>query len=417
MRVTESSSLDLDLQNNLEKKLFFEVNVENNQPKLSYIDAVENTDEYPERPLNGQKCDFDKILALLNEEQIMLEQSLKTIESKVQGGQKTGKNQEPNIAHTYENSDIKELLKIIGQQNQLKTHKTRFSGKLKFEEARGIEQFLSQVESYCEANDISEDAAKVKVALAALDSSDHGIILKETVQGAEKSNWELFKAKLTSVLGKDYEFYDEKFSNFKRGILSPGLALAQMTLFYKKSFPEYRQTLNDDDKRVILRAFIRSLSQPIRGLIRAEEHVLTLDTVAGRVQQLERAYAIDNNPLINTVENEPQNTDFADKLKKLELENQVQANHIKTQQSLLNGLISNINISSANNQSFKSDQTKKRGRFTNRNPDKYKDLEGYCFKYIFGECSFPKCRYTHATESDLPEKVFEYAKKLRAQSK
>ena len=168
--------------------------------------------------------------------------------------------------------------------------------KLRFEESRGIKQFLAMVESYSDANGIDDDKDKIKISIAALDASDHGLVLKSSLSTEDLVNWSQFKSQLISVLGKDTLYYRERYDNFKRENQSPGLALARLTLYYRKMFENTgKLSLTENDMKHILQRFISSLDNPIRSRIRAEEHILTYRTIAKRVQQLERAFLCDRN--------------------------------------------------------------------------------------------------------------------------
>ena len=270
------------------------------------MEKIKNEREFKESGPGGQKHDPKSIEGILIEEQTRLKLTLDKIEANFQGNKELNANKHiisPELSAFA--SNIEKQTKLLNNillniVDLINNNPEPLPIKLKFDETKNIENFLSQIDSVCEANGIKEDGTKVKIALAAIITSEHGVVIAETVNQVEKHDWSLFKAKLTSILGRDYEHYDDLFSRFKRKNLSPGLALAQMCAYYKKSFPVRREILNEDDKRVILRAFIRSLEQPIKGLIRAEEHLLNLDTVANRVQKLERAYNITNIQQIET---------------------------------------------------------------------------------------------------------------------
>jgi hypothetical protein len=59
--------------------------------------------------------------------------------------------------------------------------------KVRFEESRGIEQFSAMVES-SDANGIDDDKDKMKISIAALDASDHGLVLKSSLSKEDLEN-------------------------------------------------------------------------------------------------------------------------------------------------------------------------------------------------------------------------------------
>ena len=324
------------------------------------------------------------------------------------------------------------LSQIMAKNSQPRPSTKLCNIKLQFCEDRGIEQFLSSVESYCDANNITIDDAKIKVALAALDVSEHGLTLKQSLTGDEKQQWSLFKTKLTAVLGKDHEFYREKFTSFKRGILSPGLALAKLTLFYKKSFPVTRELLNDDDKQRLFLAFVESLDQPIQGMIKNEEYRLDLDTVANRVQQLERNFLVKKNPFftgstatVNAVIDTPQLADpLVNRILKLEVERSEQSmllekERTRQQQSLLNSVNSLVlSLSKSGLQvmpSRKTPQFKSKFRESKTENTFFKGLEGHCLHHVRGGCNRQHCRFIHAEIHDIPDSVRETANQVNNQ--
>ena len=426
-----------------DKLYFFKVYMYQNQKLHGFVHDSESptTNEYPETVGHGPKCDIDKILLEIDLE---VRKDQEVINGRVEPSAPpdvTPKPAEIELSLRNTNTDIQNsdartqtlLAALVDNQLQFQNHTMslfekkqasypskhkHYNAKLVFEEDKGIEQFLSLIESYCDANDITNDHAKVKVALASLDASDHGLTLKESLVGNEKTEWLLFKNKLIAVLGKDYEYYDELFGTFKRGTLSPGLALAKLTLYYKKSFPCYRENLNTDDERKILRAFIRCLDQPIQGLVKSEEYRLTIETIANRVQQLERAFCVSKNPLINIITEPavPPVEPIIDQILKLEIERSQKALVMEKERSkqqnqlfsAMNNLISNISTSSKT-----SAFTKKADPGPRVN--KFAGLKNFCLHHILGNCRYDKCKFIHASGPDVPQSVLDVVEKLRVE--
>ena len=297
--------------------------------------TITNTEDFPERSSHGARCQIDKIILEIAKSKLLPDDKNKNPEpGNVDLNQQIPVTQipvtqipvtqipfeqvpfpqvnvlnQPKIGVGNKTDSVLSVLingqVALQQTNRLLLNRAphpKFNHcniKLKYDESRGIEQFLSLVESFCEANDITIDAVKVKLALAALCASEHGLVLKESLVGEETQVWDLFKNKLIAILGRDHEFYFNMFKNFKRGSISPGLALARISSYYRKSFPITRENLNTDDKNRIFRAFVESLEQPVQGMIKAEEYRLNLDNVAIRVQQLERAYFLKQNQTVS----------------------------------------------------------------------------------------------------------------------
>ena len=272
--------------------------------------------------------------------------------------------------------------------------------KLRFEESRGIEQFLAMVESYSDANGIDDDKDKIKISIAALDASDHGLVLKSSLSTEDLVNWSQFKSQIISVLGKDTLYYRERYDNFKRENQSPGLALARLTLYYRKMFENTgKLSLTEDDMKHILQRFISSLDNPIRSRIRAEEHILTYRTIAKRVQQLERAFLCDRNPFfqektpgINAVIEEK---DEISQLKQTMTELQAE---IQSQFRLLK----NVGESAQRARGYRPVQRTPKRRIPK---ELYDALEGNCIKHLTSTCSFTPCKYKHEQISQVPRSV------------
>ena len=149
--------------------------------------------------------------------------------------------------------------------------------------------------------------------------------------------------------------------------------------------------MNNDDKRVILRRFISCLEQPIQGLIKAEENTLTIDTIANRVQQLERAYQINKNPLISTImkNNKTNKNIFFEK---------IQEQHRELLASI-HSLVAALQIG-PKDEKIEKDKPKRN----------LSGLKNYCLYHMNGTCRVKNCRFIHADEIDIPESV----KKLRS---
>ena len=404
-----------EFANDLDKLYYFKIYMFQKVKKHGLISEPDTSEDYPEISGHGTRIDFAKIFRELNmsddtpepEKTGPTDSTQNPIISTVSSPNATST--PPSVPKT-ENDPQTLLNALVNNQIQLQnqyrpmSHKNKaYNAKLKFVEDQGIEQFLSAVDSYCDANDIINDENRVKVALAALDSSDHGLTLKECLVGDEKTKWKLFKNKLVSVLGKDFEYYDELFNTFKRGTLSPGLALAKLSLFYKKSFPVYREQLTEDDTRKILRRFIRCLDQPVQGLIKAEEYRLNMGNIANRVQQLERAYGINNNPLINAITDGQAEKAFSDPMMDHMLK--IEAERSKNHQQLIkqmDHLVASLQMGSkAVGQKSKPVDKKK-----------YSGLKNYCLHHITGTCNYGRCKFIHADGMDVPDTVRRCAEQI-----
>lgn len=162
--------------------------------------------------------------------------------------------------------------------------------KLKYEPKRGINSFLSLIETFSSTYNITDPKQKVNLALLALENSDQGLTVKQIVSSEERLDWNLFKTRLQSLLGKDSDSYRDDFDNWQNLSDPPTLALAKLITIYKFSFDPPKRSLSKQDEQCIIRKYIKSFSQPVRGFLLAEIDQLNLNNLGNRTIQLQRAF-------------------------------------------------------------------------------------------------------------------------------
>ena len=101
--------------------------------------------------------------------------------------------------------------------------------------------------------DIKDPSEKVKIALLALDNSDHGLTVKQILAKEDCENWDLFRSKLQSLLGRDNDSYREEFEDWHNSDDPPTLAIAKLITIYKFSFDPPKESLTAEDEQRIIR--------------------------------------------------------------------------------------------------------------------------------------------------------------------
>ena len=165
-----------------------------------------------------------------------------------------------------------------------------YQQKIKYEPSHGIEAFIRSIESYADANDIKDGRKWVAIAKTALNTSEDGLLLQDSLLPAESNDWDLFKAKMLSILGNPPDYYRDFYRSFRRGSQKPGIAMSRLTQAYKRGFLTSGQELTKSDKDHIMHQFVNALDNPLRGLLKAEEKKLDFNTIADRAAELERCF-------------------------------------------------------------------------------------------------------------------------------
>ena len=119
-----------------------------------------------------------------------------------------------------------------------------------------IEAFIKSVETYAAANDILNQQKLIEIAKTALNSSEDGILLQDSLLPGEETDWDLFKNKLLSMLGNPPDYYRDLYRSFRRGTQKLGLAMSRLVQAYKRGFLSNSQILSDGDKKQIMHQFI-----------------------------------------------------------------------------------------------------------------------------------------------------------------
>ena len=161
---------------------------------------------YPEKPFDSdRRIDFNKVRKLIREVDIRdnknhsqkIDCNLSTTRIEV----KENQSEEPKNEHNVEleenypdeiekmTNTIQTFIKTdsISEKQKHGIHKI-LGIKLKYEQSRGIDSFLSLIDSYASTYGITDQTEKVKIALLALDNSDHGLTVKAVLSKDDVQN-------------------------------------------------------------------------------------------------------------------------------------------------------------------------------------------------------------------------------------
>ena len=313
---------------------------------------------------------------------------------------------------------IKKLLESSIHKNVERPERNfQFRQKIKYEPAHGIEAFIRSIEAYGAANLVSDKSKWVAIAKSALNQSEDGLLIQDSLLPAEEKDWDLFKTKLLSILGRAPDYYRDHYRSFRRGTYKPGLALSRLTQSYKRGFLNGNE-LTEADKRHIMLQFIESLDNPLRGLVKAEESRLSFSTIADRTAELERCFGtnfgIENaaalmypgQQVIRDNATSVQKTQETVQIKMLELLNTLTIQSKEQHKELLKMVNKKTPEISVNREYRNENNYKKR-----RNENDYHQhmefcskLQGHCFSYLkYGNCQRGNCQYKH--ERNAPREI------------
>ena len=302
---------DISFKNNNilrdDHRFYFGVDNENN---LYNVDMLKILDFslFPDRKSSGRKIDFDKIKEFLPK-QFDSNASVRTLESNF--SKPVGKSDQNQLSSpppsgpehtTTQSSELPEKVTEIFQKLMDKTKEPKnfpktstphniLGVKLKYEQSRGIDSFLSLIDTFSDTYNISDPAEKVKIALLALDNSDHGLTVKNYLSREDCQNWELFCSKLQSLLGRDADSYREEYETWTENTADPPtLSIAKLITAFKFSFEPPKDFLTLEDETRLIRKFIKSQEQPVKGYLLAEQKTLDLKSLGRRTSELRRAF-------------------------------------------------------------------------------------------------------------------------------
>ena len=267
-----------------------------------------------------------------------------------------------------------------------------YKQKVKFEEGMEINRFLKTIETYSYANGVTSDSNMIAIAVAALNNTDEGSLACGLVSDCDYSDWETFKTKISTILGHSAEHYRNKFNNFKRGQMRLGIALSTLTQSFKRGW-KITHDLTETEENMIKTQFIRSLNNPLKLLLKAEETKLTLETILDRAIQLESCFDDETSQTVNMVHNSPEVPDkLTDVLNALQLQHkemiEIQKKHSDALSKLQSGHFSR--------QFFESRPHVQHRNQTMGSQRTYAILNGLCSYYVRNQpCANKNCRYRH----------------------
>ena len=195
----------------------------------------------------------------------------------------------PEIQETV-NENVEELLRALSTRTIPPKEKSfAFRQKIKYEPSHGIEAFIRSVEAFAAANEVTDKTKWVAIAKSALNQSEDGLLIQDSLLPAEEAEWDLFKNKLLSILGRAPDYYRDFYRGFRRGTQKCGLAMSRLTQAYKRVYLAGGKLSSYDQCHIKLQ-FVESLDNPLRGLVKAEESKLTFSNIAERASELERCF-------------------------------------------------------------------------------------------------------------------------------
>ena len=280
--------------------------------------------------------------------------------------------------------------------------------KLKYEPSHGIEAFIRSVEGYAEANDIFDRTKWIAIAKSALNASEDGLLIQDSLQPSEEQDWDLFKHRLLSILGNPPDYYRDLFRSLRRGSQKLGLVMSRLIQAYKRGFLSETTVLTESDKQHIMHQFIASLDNPLRGLLKAEEKKLTFSTIADRAAELERCFGVGFMPnsaasmmypeaRVQMVQAENnQKAENTIQLKMMELLNNMMTQSKEGHKELMETLKKQNSYKGPSQQPYKPRQR--------LDPELVKKLNGHCSLHVRdGICKRKTCTYIHADK--VPEHI------------
>ena len=299
-------------------------------------------------------------------------------------------------------------------------HHVNYRFKLEYSEDRGIEPFISQIESWAEASKVTNDEDIIKTAIAVLDHSEYGFAVKQAFGYDELTNWEKCKEKLIELMGHDKAYYRARFRSYRRKSgESAGMCLSKLILCFKNGFKKNSDILTESDEIQIKNQFINTLKQPIKGFVEMQESNLTLANIASATAKIERSFGFHENSessKLSFLENEDviminQVEPLAPKLHETQLVDVFKAMNDQTQKmfetmtrqaqaaaekhtSLMTSLISKLNMPNRPN------------NYT-RQPFNFAEYKGYCVGHVkTGKCRRQadgrECSFKHG---DVPAEL------------
>ena len=397
---------------------------------LEYVENPTDVSEFIVKTLiNDHQVKIEKVKAEIAKERSISEHQasiIKLEEFQIDGDKITDRRivNEPNEAQN--NAQLSTILQtLVNNQSQNRDNSERrdrpvhFRQKLKYEPSHGIEAFIRSVEAYAAANEIREESKWIAIAKSALNSSEDGLLLQDSLSPAEEADWTLFKNKLLSILGNPPDYYRDTYRSFRRGNQKLGLAMSKITQAYKRGFLSNGEILSQSDKQHIIHQFIGSLDNPLRGLLKAEEKNLTFSNIADRAGELERCFGSgfmpDSAASLMFPEARVQMVEAANdkksqgavQLKMVEL-----LSALTVQNDEMLKMMKNNKSQSANERGPRPDSSHGNNRNFGNRPSRRQynlkelvpKLEGFCFFHVrYGSCKRDNCTFKH--DANVPTRI------------
>ena len=359
---------------------YFEVTIIDTKPKVSYVKTADVTTEIKngakaETALVRNRNEYDEHV---EDKKLLIREAIQEVEKKVP---------ENN------NKDEQKTPIVTARTTEKPPH---LNIKLKYDAEKGIEIFLESVETYADMQNISDKTMWIKMALAVLQTTEYGTIIRQSLSSDDLTDWTKFKNKAVEMLGRKKISYRNELSTYKRKPAdTPALTLGKITNLYRKAYEVDNDTvLTTLDKDHIMQAFMNSLDRQIKGLLLAEEHNLSYETIAARTSQFETAYDL-----------KPSSTFSINNLSENSNEKLVTFNDLENMKSDIKKMIYEFakkpNVTSNSKRPFKC----------NGKTVVFSDFKGYCLAFILrGNCprrdSNKSCEYKHeGFSSELQNKL------------
>ena len=357
-------------------------------------DEPANKDVYLESKINySWHLSTDQLREIMNTEETKSEADEST--------HQTGNTELDSLDGDQEQPDLNRIttmLENLTSQSFPKISKL-VTPKIRYDSNIEIRRFLGQVETYAAANSISTDSNLIAIALAAMDQSDEGSLVKDTLEDKDMESWANFKNKLIRLLGHTEEYYRNYFQSFKRGSMRIGLALSCLTQAFKRGWNINRE-LTKLEEDMILSQFINSLDGPLKVLLKSEIKKLNFGSVTERALELEACLGKDSQ--INALSLGPQAVDQINAIQPHSTQFAELISLFKQQHAELMKVIANAQIPEQNNQ-YQRNNNSRSGRSNQNRParkrlsDELKTLlNNMCIRYAKGKrCTLNGCKFRH----------------------
>ena len=278
--------------------------------------------------------------------------------------------------------------------------------KIRYDEDEGVGVFLQKIEDYALSQKITDDSAKIDLAVNCLSESRKGYDLLGFIRNSKLTNtWSLFKERTLLMVACSKEQYRKQFKTYQRkpSQTAAHLMVTLQDLYLRSKDLDGDHALSKDHIEAIRERFFDCLDPALAGMAKYTYTERTRDTtkftelesIAKMCMDLEENFNLDRsrkevsvlNNIIATEPEKPEPT-FATELQGLK--------------SMINSIQTELN----------NQKSRKPYRSQSRIFDS-KKMKGYCLQFLKAGSECRKgsdCRYKH---TEAPTDVLDYVKSLQ----